>query len=329
VELVWRLARRLADGRFHSGQSLAEEFGVSRSTVWNALRDLQERGVELHAVRGKGYRLPFPVDWFEEDRVLAGLEPSVRRRVRVRVLAEADSTNNRLLAVPPPEPGNALVCLAEFQTGGRGRSGRRWLSPPGSGICLSLAWQFQRPPGNLSALSIEAGLAVREALLSLGIPGVMLKWPNDLVVRAGKLGGLLLELRAEGNGPCHAVIGVGINFRLPRGLAGDIESSGGLAPADLSEACDGEIPDRNALAARIVALLFDRLEMFEAGAMDRPANEWRAADALFGRTVAISTGQGSLVGRAAGIDSDGALRLDTGGKIERITAGDVKVRPGQ
>jgi BirA family biotin operon repressor/biotin-[acetyl-CoA-carboxylase] ligase len=319
----------LGDGRFHSGQSLAQEFAVSRTTVWNALQELQERGMELQAVRGKGYRLPFPVDWFETDRVLASLARPVRRRVSIRVLAEADSTNNRLLAVPPPKPGKALVCLAEFQTGGRGRSGRRWLSPPGSGICLSLAWQFERPPGNLSALSIEAGLAVREALLSHGISGVMLKWPNDLVVTAGKLGGLLLELRAEGNGPCHAVIGVGINFRLPRGIGGDIERSGGLPPADLSEACDGEVPDRNALAASIVTLLFDRLEKFEAGASERPVDEWRAADALFGRTVTIATGQGSLVGRAVGIDSDGALRVDTGGKIERITAGDVKVRPGQ
>lgn len=329
MELAWRLARRLGDGRFHSGQSLANEFGVSRTTVWNALQGLRERDLELQAVRGKGYRLAFPVDWFEQERVLANLELSVRRRVSVQVLAEADSTNNRLLAIPPPEPGEARVCLAEFQTQGRGRSGRRWLSPPGSGICLSLAWQFARPPGNLSALSIEAGLAVRQALLSTGIPGVMLKWPNDLVVNGGKLGGLLLELRAEGNGPCHAVIGVGINFRLPRGIGREVELSGGLTPVDLNEVCDGEMPDRNALVAKIVGLLFRRLEMFAAGALERQTSEWRAADALFGRTVTIATGQGNLVGRAVGFDRDGALRLDRGGKIERITAGDVRVRPGQ
>lgn len=327
MDLAWRLARRLADGCFHSGESLAAEFCVTRATVWNALQTMRDRGLEIHAVRGKGYRLPAALDWLDEERIATGLPTALRDRVAVQVLPEADSTNARLLAAPPPAPGRAAVCLAEYQSGGRGRRGRRWLSPPGAGIYLSLAWQFDRPPANLSALSIVAGLAIREALLGLGARGLMIKWPNDLVVDGGKLGGLLVELRAEGNGPCHAVIGVGINYRLPAALAEEVERTGGIVPVDLTTVCEGEPPDRNIAAGAMVAHMMARLDRLTVEDVTRLCADWKEADALGGRMVIVEIGERRVSGCAAGIESDGALRLERSGEMLRVTAGDVKVRP--
>jgi len=327
VELAWGLARRLADGRFHSGQSLAAEFAVTRSTVWNALKTLRDRGLEVHAVRGKGYRLPMSLDWLDEGRIRAALDAAGRYVASLRVLQEAESTNTCLMTSPPPPSGQASVCLAEYQTGGRGRRGRRWLSPPGAGVWLSVAWQFERPPDNLSALGLVAGLAARGALAGLGVPDVLLKWPNDLVVRGQKLGGVLVEMRAEGNGPCLVVIGVGVNHRLPSALAEAVRRSGGLVPVDLASVCDGAPPARNDLAAALVAALVVRLDSVgREGAGDVRA-EWRRADAIAGRQVVVETGERSISGRAVGIDADGALRVEHGGGILRVTAGDVSVRP--
>lgn len=327
MELAWDLARRLGDGRFHSGQSLAEEFRVSRSTVWNMLRALKARGLEVQAVRGKGYRLPAPVDWLDSAVISAALAPAIRDRVAIEVLQEAESTNTRLLGSPPPEPGRSLACLAEYQTGGRGRRGRGWLSPPGGGVCLSVAWQFDRPPANLPSLSLAAGLAVREALLASGAEGVMLKWPNDLVVGDAKLGGLLLEIRAEGNGPCHAVVGAGVNYRLPAGLARQVVQTGGLVPVDVVAVCASEPPSRNRVAAAIISAVVARLESVATGGSTDIRDEWRVADALLGRRVIVEIGRRRLAGRAEGIDADGSLRVFTDEGLARVTAGDVSVRP--
>jgi len=327
MDLAWDLARRLADGRFHSGQSLATEFDVTRSTVWNALKSLRDRGLELHAVRGRGYRLPVALDWLGEDTIRALLGPSADLVCAIRIFEETDSTNSRLLASLAPPSGRASACLAEFQTGGRGRRGRQWLSPPGAGVWLSVAWQFDRPPDNLSALGLVAGLAAREALARLDVGSVMLKWPNDLVIEDEKLGGVLVEMRAEGNGPCLVVIGVGINYRLPGGLAEDVCRAGGLMPVDLAAACDGDPPSRNAVAAALVSALADRLAAVAGKGVGDLRDEWSHADAIAGRQVIVENHGRPIRGRATGIDVDGALRVDQGDGIVRVTAGDVSVRP--
>jgi BirA family biotin operon repressor/biotin-[acetyl-CoA-carboxylase] ligase len=327
VDLAWRLARQLADGRFHSGESLAARFGVTRSTVWNALETLRERGLEIHAVRGKGYRLPMALDWLDEDRIRQALGRALGHVGTIQVVEEADSSNSRLMASPPPPAGQANVCLAEYQTGGRGRRGRRWLAPPGAGVCLSVAWQFSRPPDNLSALGLVAGLAAREALVDIGVRDVLLKWPNDLVVDDEKLGGVLVEMRAEGNGPCLAVIGVGINHRLPAELADQVRRSGGLAPVDLATVSGDEPPSRNDVAAAVISALARRLESVSRQGTGDVPSEWGKADAIAGRQITVVTGELSISGRAAGIDADGALRIAHEDGMMRVTAGDVSVRP--
>ena len=242
------------------------------------------------------------------------------------VLPETESTNAWLLARPAPGPGQAALCLTDYQTRGRGRRGRHWLSPPGAGLCLSVAWQFLRPPARLQALAIVAGLVLRRALAAEGIPGVTLKWPNDLLWDDHKLGGILVDLRAEGNGPVHVVAGLGLNYRLPAVVAESIVASGGLPPVDLVTVCPGSIPGRNRLAGVLTGALVRLLADYRRSGAVLLEQDWAGADAIAGRPVNVTFGEHEIRGTARGIDEDGALLLDDGTGLQRVTAGDVSLR---
>jgi BirA family biotin operon repressor/biotin-[acetyl-CoA-carboxylase] ligase len=328
MDLTWRLARRLGDGRFRSGVTLAGELGVSRATIWNASQRLRELGFDVQSVRGRGYRLADPVDWLDVERIRQGMESEADRLIAaIEVHEQIDSTNARLLLAGPPPQARAMACLAEFQDSGRGRRGRRWVSPPGTGVCLSVAWQFDRQPPKFGALGLVAGLAVREALKELGVAAVMIKWPNDLVVANLKLGGVLVEMRAEGNGPALAVVGVGINYRLSERADSEIRESGGLPATDLAVACgDTILPGRNTVASAILSALVTALDRFGREGPGDLVAAWRDADALVGRQVAVELGKERVTGRALGIDADGSLRVERDGGTMRVTAGDVSVR---
>jgi BirA family biotin operon repressor/biotin-[acetyl-CoA-carboxylase] ligase len=281
----------------------------------------------IHAVRGKGYRLAAPIDWLDAETLLASVPDAVRDMIgSLAVLPEIRSTNAWLLENGPPAPGEAAVCAADYQTHGRGRRGRDWRSPPGAGVCLSVGWQFLRPPARLQALGIAAGLALRDALTGLGVPGVMLKWPNDLLWGDRKLGGILVELRAEGNGPVHVVVGVGLNHRLPPQQAAAIAAGGGLAPVDLGVACPRDAPGRNRLAGVTAAALIRLLADYGQRGAALIEREWAAADAIAGRAVRVTLGEQRLEGVARGVDEDGALLLEDAGGLRRVTAGDVSLR---
>ena len=325
--LDWRLARRLSGRGFVSGQVLAREFGVSRSAIWSAVRSLEEKGLSVQAVRGRGYRLPAAVEWLTESAVRAAIPPDRRDAVAgLELLFKTGSTNQRLMSAPPPSPGQALACLAEYQTHGRGRRGRRWLMPPAAGICLSVAWQFERPPIALSAMGPAAGLAVRRALVDLGFDLTGLKWPNDLIWQDAKLGGVLVELKAEGHGPTHVVIGVGINDRLSPGLVEAIVETGGQPPTDLAAMAGEQRPGRNRVAGAIIGRLVELLAASARHGVDRMCRDWPEADVLAGREVRVLLGDRELAGVARGIAADGALLVETGDGVRRLTAGDVSVR---
>lgn len=328
--LRWRVARALADGRFHSGQKLADAFGVSRTMIWRAVRELEALGLEIHSVTGKGYRLPVPLEWLDPAALRDAVPAAPRDRLgAVTVLEETDSTNRQLLAAGPPAPGRMAVCIAEYQHGGRGRRGRHWFSPPGAGVWLSVSWLFERQPAQISALGLAAGLAARRALVEAGVPGVALKWPNDLVAGERKLGGVLAELRAESNGPAFVVLGVGVNWNMPPALRVAIAAGGGLPVTDVAELCAaaGQTPPgRTALAAALTGAFASLLADYAASGFEPWRREWAAADALAGRFVRVESGAGELKGTARGIDADGALLVETGSCLKRVIAGEVSVR---
>ena len=220
------------------------------------------------------------------------------------LLFEVDSTNTRLLAAPPPPPGIADICLSELQHAGRGRRGRSWIAPFGAGIALSVAWTFTDGARTLPALSLAVGVAVWRALARAGARGVTLKWPNDIWFQDRKLGGVLIELRAEASGPAHVVIGIGINVALPAAARREIEA-GGVRVAAVADACPA-VPSRNLVAGAILDELLSMLGQFEREGFAAFRDAWMALDALSGRPARVLLAETAISGTARGVDPEGA-----------------------
>jgi BirA family transcriptional regulator, biotin operon repressor / biotin---[acetyl-CoA-carboxylase] ligase len=323
--LIAALFARLADGVFHSGEALAQEFEVSRSAIWKAVRVLRQLGVPVNAVRNRGYQLTSPTDLLTAERISDRLPQDARDRLASLVtLWSVDSTNTRL-AADLPRVGTAHALLAEHQSAGRGRQGRSWLAPPGGAICLSVSWTFAQLPRDIGSLSLVVGVCALRAMRSFQLGNITLKWPNDLLVGGRKLGGILIELRAESGGPASVVIGIGVNVALGPDLLQSIGQLG-LPPTDLVTAgLQGQ--RRNEIAAALIAECIRGVIDFERQGLKPFVQEWLAADALRGREISVRTGIGEFGGVARGIDLDGALMVETPSELMRFVSGDVSVRP--
>ena len=249
---------------------------------------------------------------------------SVRSVAALECFDSIDSTNAHLLAAAVPPAGQASVCVAAHQTAGRGRRGRTWLTPPGSGVCLSFGWTFPVARCDLSALTLAVGVVVRRALQSLGTIDIGLKWPNDLVVNGGKLGGILAEVRLIAEA-AYVVIGIGVNLDLPADFAAAVAAQGGQPPQDLRQA---GLSDVNAVS--VAAVLIDQLclalPVYAAHGFEPFSREWTEADILRDRCVEWVTGETRREGIARGIASDGTLLVEYAGGMERLIAGEVTLR---
>jgi BirA family transcriptional regulator, biotin operon repressor / biotin---[acetyl-CoA-carboxylase] ligase len=326
--LAQRVFQRLDDRAWQSGEALAADLSVTRAAVWKAVEQLRDLGVPLDAQTSKGYRLGPGVSPLAPERIAAQLGADLQARIEALLVEWAlESTNTRLLESLPPRAGRAAVVLAENQTGGRGRRGRAWLAPPGGAICLSLGWVYSDMPADLSALSLIVGLAAVEALKGLGITGVLLKWPNDLITARGKLGGILMEMRAEAAGPVYVVVGLGINVMLDEAARSAIAEAGNTADDFRSQQLP--VPDRNAIVAALLTQLIPALEEFPRNGLTPHLANWSASDALQDREVRIEN-QGEITrGVARGIDTHGALLVETPGGVQRFISGEVTVRADQ
>jgi len=321
-----RVYAELARGGFRSGTELAGRLAVSRSAVWKAVVALRDLGVSVHAVRNRGYRLPVPCELLDGEKIRRALAGAPGRRVRrIDVAWSLGSTNAVLLEQSGPPPGVADVLLAEHQSAGRGRQGRIWLAAPGGALCLSLAWSFAQVPRDLGALGIAVGVWTQRALGGRATRAIELKWPNDLTVEGRKLGGILIEMRAESGGPTRVVIGIGINLALGAPALAQIAAAGTQA-TDL-KAAGGDPAPRNVLAAELIAQLVMGLEQFEREGLGPFLDEWKAADALRGRLVTVHAGTAQARGVARSIDAGGALLLETRDGLRRFVSGEVSVRP--
>ena len=311
-----------------SGDALARASGQTRAAVWKRIEALREAGVAIEAKPGRGYALSQPLDLLDADAIAAALPASERARLaQIEVAWSIDSTNSELLRRTTPAQG-AAVLLAERQTGGRGRRGREWASPLAAHLYLSLSRNFGGGLARLGGLSLVAGIAAVEALHGLGYEGVRLKWPNDLVVLdpqgLRKLGGLLVEGGGEHAGPARAVIGLGLNVRMPAAAAAAIDQPW----CDLSSLGDGAAPARDAVAAAVLARLLPALDEFDGAGLAPFLPRYAALDALAGAAVAVLGGNGQRQdGVAIGLADDGALRLRLDdGTMQNFHAGEVSVR---
>jgi len=314
------LITALADGGVHSGEALAASAGVTRAAIWKQVSKLAALGIEVERVPGKGYRVPGGLDLLDAAAVRAALDPELRPAVgSLEVLRTVSSTNSHLME--RSDAPRCAVCLAEHQSGGRGRMGRAWTSPFGANLYASVAWTFEALPPGIQALALAAGTALVEALDPDRRRGLALKWPNDLTVDGRKLGGILVELRGEPPGRTRAVVGIGVNLRMPAASAVEIDQPW----TDLATV-DGAPADRNRVAATVVGATVAMLARFEREGFAPFLEPWSRVDALRDRTVRVVAAGGTVDGTARGIDRDGALRVETLTGIERVLAGEVSVR---
>lgn len=308
-----------------SGDALARACGQTRAAVWKRIAGLREAGVVIDARAGRGYVLAHPLELLDAEAIRTQLPPSAGAALASLEVAWAlDSTNSELLRRPSPPAGSAVL-LAERQTGGRGRRGRAWLSPLAANLTFSLSRQFAGGLARLPGLSLVAGVATAEALQALGFPQVRLKWPNDLVVADGsglrKLGGLLVEGGGENAGPARAVIGLGLNVRMPPMHGAGIDQPW----IDLASLA-GAAPSRNRIVAGLLAHWLPALAQFDAEGLAPFLERYAAFDALAGRDVVLHAGSGAQPARALGLAPDGGLRVEVDGREQRMHAGEVSVR---
>lgn len=246
---------------------------------------------------------------------------TVSRLEAFDAFSEIDSTNSFLMQQPAPAPGRLRVAITDNQTRGRGRYGRTWVSPPGSGLCLSLAYAFAEQPANLSALTLAIGLGVIEALEIKGVGGVQLKWPNDLIAGGAKLGGILTESQAQAGGAVSVVTGIGLNIDLGADL--DVDQP----VADLARYAP-DVPSGDVLAAQLVDTLLGVFANYGHNGLAPYLERWPQHDWLLGRAVSIDVPGPGPSGVGAGVDVDGALLVDTPGGIVRVSSGSVVLMPG-
>jgi len=320
---AFSLLEKLADGEAHSGESIAADLGVTRAAVWNQVKRLQAEGVSVHAVSGKGYRVPGGYEFLDAAAIETGLGEAGRRNLRsLHIDRVTDSTNQRLLELLDDSDIHGVAWLAEYQSAGRGRRGGTWLAPPGSGLCLSVGWRFESPPATMSALSLVVGIAVVRALERLGARDVKLKWPNDIYHADRKLAGILIEMRSEFGGPCTVAIGIGINTA----LSGDAYARINELATDVAAAC-GESPSRNRTASLVIEELFAVLEDFGRLGFVPYRDEWQRRDLLADRRIRLETPDRTVSGHARGVGQDGTLLIESDSGVESYLAGHIIIEP--
>ena len=307
----------LADAEFHSGEQLGERLGMSRAAINKHIQTLRDWGVDVFTVPGKGYSLPEPIQLLDEEQIARQIEHG-----RVTVLPVIDSTNQYLLdRLSELQSGDA--CVAEYQQAGRGRRGRKWFSPFGSNLYLSMYWRLEQGPAAAIGLSLVIGIVIAEVLQSLGADKVRVKWPNDLYLQDRKLSGILVELTGKTGDAAQIVSGAGINLMMRR-VESDVVNQGWIS---LQEA--GISIDRNTLAACLIKELRAGFKLFENEGLAPYLTRWEKLDNFINRPVKLIIGDKEIFGISRGIYAQGALLLEHNGLVKPWIGGEISLRSAE
>ena len=320
--LTFQALRALADGRFHSGEEMARSFQRSRATLSEALKRAPEMGIELFSVPGKGYRVAEPIDFLDAAAISSELARH-DKRLRLDVVDEIESTSTRVLQLAASGAASGTCIAAEWQSTGRGRRGRAWISRLGGSLTFSMLWRFERGAGHLGGLSLAVGEAIARALSECGVPRVQVKWPNDVVVDLRKVAGILVETSGEIQGPSVAVIGVGVNHRLSERVLDRIDQ-----PVTDVWQCAGSPPSRSDLLARMLVTLASSLDAFDRSGFSASRDAWRALHAYQGRRVRVTPGRDApFDAEVVDVAPDGALVVSTAdGRTIPLASAEITLR---
>ena len=315
------LLRLLADGKFHSGQSIAIELGVSRTAIWKMIQKIQSWQLEVYSVRGRGYQIPGGLKLIDEATLAARVRQNNRLFRQVKVLTSIDSTADYLARDWKQSPGEGRVCIAEHQTKGRGRKGRPWVSPFARNLYFSIGVQLPLGLSALGGVSLAVGICLCRLLNRVSHQKISIKWPNDLLLGGRKLAGILVEASGDSNDSSFLNIGVGLNWNMPEPLGSEIDQPW----CNLSKVLSPQI-SRNQVLADMLLALDQSLRNYLDSGLDSFISDWPDLSACFEQRVTIFRANQQFEGVETGIDSSGALRLKTGRGTELILSGEVSLR---
>ena len=319
-----QLLEQLSDGSFHSGEELAQLLGVSRTAIWKQIQSLRSKyQLDIHAVSGKGYRLADSLELLDANIITEALSRQQRSMLsQLQLHISVDSTNSHLKKQMLQGIDSGSVCLSEFQSAGRGRRGRGWVSPFGCNLYLSLYWRFERSMTEIGGVSIAVGTVIA-SVLSEQTDNVALKWPNDVLIEGKKIAGILVDVQGAADGPVDAVIGIGVNLDFPAHASQQIDQPW----TDLQQQGDKTI-SRNQFAARLLGELLDAMQSFQRHQLASFIPRWRQYDLYLGEEVTLFHPRRKICGIHKGIADDGSLLLEVGGRICRFQSGEVSLRGG-
>jgi BirA family biotin operon repressor/biotin-[acetyl-CoA-carboxylase] ligase len=303
-----------------SGAQLAEQLAISRAAVWARIEDLRRAGYDIAASPHFGYRLENSPDALHADDLLARLGKTKIIGRDIRVLEETSSTNDVAEKLARDGVPEGVVVFAESQTKGRGRLGRKWISPTHKGLWFSVLLRPNFHPQETTQLTVISATAVRRAIKTICGLHADIKWPNDILLGRKKVAGILTEMSAEMDRVRHVILGIGLDVNLERDEF----------PAELKNiatslrAESGEKISRAELAVEILRELDFDYGRIRAGKFSEVADEWESACVTIGKNVTVHVGDRKFRGHAEALDDDGALLVRTEhGLLERVIGGDV------
>jgi BirA family biotin operon repressor/biotin-[acetyl-CoA-carboxylase] ligase len=305
-----------------SGADLSQKLGISRAAIWARIEDLRKLGYDISASPHQGYQLLGVPDRLNADDLLALVAGNQVVGRDIRVFEETSSTNDVVEKLARDGVKEGAVVFAEAQSKGRGRLGRRWLSPPRQGLWFSVLLRPSLPPQAATQLTVASATALCRAIREQTPLKPEIKWPNDILIDGRKVAGVLTEMGAELDHIKHLTLGIGVDVNL---AAADFPPE--LRKIATSLRCEcGQPIHRIDLAAAILRQLDVDYGRIRAGQFEAIADEWEAQCTTIGRRVTIQMGARRLKGQAESLDDDGALLLRTEhGHLERIIGGDVSI----
>lgn len=313
-------ALRRAGAGSISGGELAQRLGISRAAIWARIEELRGLGYEIDASPHAGYRLRHAPDVLLADDLLSRLENTKVVGRDIRVFHETTSTNDVVEKLARDGVKEGAVVFAESQTRGRGRLGRRWISPGKKGLWFSILLRPELRPQEATQITIAGATALARAIRSMTGLAAQIKWPNDILIGGKKVAGSLTELNAELDQLKYVILGIGLDVNM---TAGDFPTE--LRKIATSLRLESGKPVHRAELASLILRELDRdYARVTTGQFESVADEWERLCSTLGHDVCIRMGDRLVRGRAETLDSDGALLLRTEhGRLERIIGGDV------
>lgn len=322
LKRIQQLVRTLSDGQFHSGEFLAVELGVSRTAIWKLVNKLQSWQIEVYAVRGKGYKIPGGLALIDNEQLSQLISNNSKLFKEIKVLPTVDSTSSFLTRWWQSEPGFGRICVAEHQTAGRGRKGRKWISPFGANLYFSLGLNLPMGLSALGGLSLAVGIGLTKLFNQHTTRKVTLKWPNDILVDGHKLAGILVEASGDSTDCSFLNIGIGINWDMDR-QDHEIDQLW----SNLKSIFDSKI-ERNEILGLILLEIDRLLDRYIEEGFDAFRSDWAEQSAFIGRPIVIHTRNGMVSGVETGVDKSGAITVKTSEGEKCFYSGEVSLRAG-